>query len=170
LLAFQVGSGVSLNELAAQVRLDVKTVGRYLDILEKSFVIKRIGGFSRNLRKEITSKSKYYFLDNGVRNGVISQYNALSDRNDIGALFENFIVMERLKANFYKFRPVLTYFWRTYDGQEIDMVEEREGRLFGFEIKWSERKKQKSPKDWLKTYKNAEYTIINQNNYQDFIL
>jgi len=170
LIAFQVGSEVSLNELATQVKLDIKTVDRYLDILEKSFVIKRIGGFSRNLRKEITSKSKYYFLDNGVRNGIVSQFNTLSDRNDVGALFENFIVMERLKANFYKNRPASVYFWRTYDGQEIDLVEEREGKLFGFEIKWSERKKQKLPKDWLKTYKNAEYTIINQKNYLDFIL
>jgi len=170
LVAFQVGSEVSINELAVQVKLDVKTVGRYLDILEKSFVLKRIGGFSRNLRKEITSKCKYYFWDNGIRNGVISQYNLLSDRNDIGALFENFIVMERLKANSYKFRPSFTYFWRTYDGQEIDLVEERDGKLFGYEIKWSERKKRKSPKDWLGNYKNAEYTIINKDNYLDFIL
>lgn len=170
LIAFQVGNEVSLHELATQVKLDVKTVDRYLDILEKAFVIKRIGGFSRNLRKEISSKCKYYFLDNGVRNAVISQFNFLSDRNDIGALFENFIVSERMKRNSYKsiFSPI--YFWRTYDGQEVDLVEEHSGKLFGFEVKWSENAKIKIPKDWKKTYPNAEYSFINKENYLDFIL
>lgn len=170
LIAFQIGSEVSLHELATQVKLDVKTVDRYLDILEKAFVIKRIGGFSRNLRKEISSKCKYYFLDNGVRNAVISQFNFLSDRNDIGALFENFIASERIKNNSYKsiFSPI--YFWRTYDGQEVDLVEEYSGKLFGFEIKWSENAKIKIPKDWKKAYPNAEYSFINKENYLDFIL
>ena len=170
LIAFQAGNQVSLNELAAQVRLDVKTVDRYLDILEKAFVIKRLGGFSRNLRKEISKQGKYYFLDNGVRNAVISQFNVLADRNDVGALFENFIIMERLKSNFYNNRFGAIYFWRTYDGQEIDLVEERQGKLFGFEFKWSEKAKQKLPKDWAETYKNAEYAIVNGKNYLDFIL
>lgn len=170
LIAFQVGSQVSLNELATQVRLDVKTVDRYLDILEKAFVIKRVSGFSRNLRKEISKQGKYYFLDNGARNAVISQFNALADRDDAGALFENFIMMERLKANFYKNRFGSTYFWRTYDGQEIDLVEERQGKLLGFEFKWSEKAKQKLPKDWMGTYKNAEYAVVNRKNYLDFIL
>jgi len=169
LLAFQVGNEVSLSELASQVRLDVKTVDRYLDILEKAFVLKRIGGFSRNLRKEVSRKAKYYFLDNGVRNAVISQFNSLSKRNDIGPLFENFVVMERLKDNSYKARPGTSYFWRTYDGQEIDLIEERGGKLYGFEIKWSPRAKIKPPKDWLGSYKNAQYKIINRENYLDFI-
>lgn len=169
LIAFQTGNEVSLNELAIQVKLDVKTVNRYLDILEKAFVIKKINGFSRNLRKEITAKSKYYFLDNGIRNGIISQFNKLSDRNDVGALFENFTIMERLKFLEYDNMPVSTYFWRTYDGQEIDLVEEREGKLFGFEFKWSENKMPKAPNDWIKNYNNAEYKIINRENYLDFI-
>jgi len=168
LIAFQVGNQVSLSELATQVGLDVKTVGRYLDLLEKSFVIKRLGCFSRNLRKEVVSKGKYYFLDNGIRNAIISQFNNLADRNDVGALFENFIFTERLKCRDYKNIIGSTYFWRTYDGQEIDLIEEREGKLFGFEIKWG-NKKIKKPKDWLATYENAEYKIINQDNYLDFI-
>ena len=125
LIAFQVGSEVSLNELATQVKLDVKTVGRYLDILEKAFVIVRLGGFSRNLRNEVTSKAKYYFLDNGIRNAIIGQYNLLDTRNDIGALWENFIVAERLKKRSYAGIYGNIYFWRTYDGQEVDYVEER---------------------------------------------
>jgi predicted AAA+ superfamily ATPase len=169
LIAFQVGSEVSLSELATQVRLDVKTVGRYLDILEKAFVLKRIGGFNRNLRKEVSGKAKYYFYDNGIRNAVISQFNNLSDRDDVGALFENFVVMERLKDNSYKARSGDSYFWRTYDGQEIDLVEERNGKLYGFEIKWSSKAKIKEPKDWLRSYKNAQYKVINKENYLDFI-
>lgn len=169
LIAFQVGSQVSLNELAIQLKIDVKTVGRYLDIFEKAFVIKRIGGFSRNLRKEIVSKAKYYFLDNGVRNAVISQFNPLDSRNDIGALWENFVVAERIKKCAYKDIYGSLYFWRTYDGQELDLVEEREGRLFGYEMKWA-REKVKPPKDWVKSYKQAEYAVINKGNYLDFIL
>lgn len=169
LLAFQVGSQVSLNELASQIKLDVKTVGRYLDIFEKAFIIKRIGGFSRNLRKEIVTKAKYYFLDNGIRNAIISQFNPLDSRNDIGMLWENFVVNERIKKCAYQNISGTTYFWRTYDGQEIDIVEEREGKLFGYEIKWAEQPKAKIPKDWLKTYKNAEFTVIARDNYLKFI-
>jgi len=170
LLAFQIGSEVSLTELAVQVRLDVKTIARYLDILEKGFVIKRIGAFSRNLRKEIVSKAKYYFYDVGVRNAVISQFNKLEDRNDVGGLFENFVVMERLKVNAYRQRTCETYFWRTYDGQEIDMVEERDGRLYGYEIKWSKIAKLKIPQIWKATYPKAKLSLIDRNNYLTFIL
>jgi len=113
-IAFQVGSEVSLNELATQVKLDVKTVGRYLDILEKAFVIVRVGGFSRNLRGEVTSKAKYYFLDNGVRNAVIGHYNLLDSRNDIGILWENFVVAERLKKRSYTGIYGTFHFWRTW--------------------------------------------------------
>ncbi|MBI4652708.1 ATP-binding protein [Candidatus Kuenenbacteria bacterium] len=169
LLAFQVGSQVSLNELANKLKIDIKTVDRYLDLLEKSFVIKRISGFSRNLRKEVVSKAKYYFFDNGVRNAVISQFNKTENRNDVGALFENFIITERIKKCFYEDKFNVFYFWRTYDGQEIDLIEERKGKLFGFEIKWNFSKKILCPKDW-KTYKNAEFKIINQDNYLNFIL
>ena len=169
LIAFQVGKEVSLNELAVQVKLDVKTIDRYLDILEKTFVVKRVYSFSRNLRKEITNKCKYYFYDNGIRNAVVSQFNNLTDRNDIGALWENFIVMERIKKQAYQPIYSSNYFWRTYDQKEIDWVEEREGKLFGYEIKWG-NKKRKEPKLWKETYSNAEFEIINQDNYLDFII
>jgi len=170
LIAFQVGSQVSLSELASQVKLDVKTVDRYLDILKKSFVIKRLGGFSRNLRQEVISKAKYYFLDNGVRNALISQFNKLNDRNDTGALFENFMFAEKLKANAYKNKGVAIYFWRTYAGQEIDLIEEGQGNLSGYEFKWSAKIKTKSPKDWFKNYPQAKYKIVHQENYLDFVL
>ncbi len=168
LIAFQIGNQVSLNELALQLKIDVKTVGRYLDIFEKAFVIRRIGGFSRNLRKEVVSKAKYYFLDNGIRNAIVFQFNPLDSRNDIGALWENFIVAERIKKCAYQDIYGSFYFWRTYDGQELDLVEEREGKLIGYEIKWS-REKWKTPKDWFNTYKEADYAVINNGNYLDFI-
>lgn len=168
LIAFQVGSEVSLNELAAQVKLDVKTVGRYLDILEKCFVLFRVGGFSRNLRTEVISKAKYYFLDNGVRNAVIGQYNLLDSRNDVGALWENFMVAERLKKRSYAGIYGTFHFWRTYDGQEIDYVEERDGGLFGFEFKWSLKKRSKPPKKWLESYPGATFELVTPDNYLDF--
>jgi predicted AAA+ superfamily ATPase len=169
LLAFQVGNLVSMNELAGQLSVNIKTVARYLDLLEKSFVIKPVGGFSRNLRKEITKKMKYYFFDNGIRNAVIMQFNGLEDRNDTGQLWENFICSERLKKLAYEGVYGYSYFWRTYDGKEIDLVEEWDGRLFGYEIKWTKAGKY-PPKGWLETYENAEYQVINRNNYLDFIL
>ena len=169
LIAFQIGGQVSLNELATQLRIDVKTVGRYLDILEKAFVIRRISGFSRNLRKEIVSKAKYYFWDNGIRNAVISQFNSLENRNDAGILWENFMVTERIKKCTYQEIRGTFYFWRTYDGQELDLVEEREGRLYGYEFKWSEKKKTKAPGNWIEAYGNAGFEIINSKNYLDFV-
>lgn len=169
LIAFQVGSEVSLNELATQVKLDVKTVGRYLDILEKAFVIIRVGGFSRNMRNEVTIKAKYYFLDNGVRNAVIGQYNLLDSRNDIGALWENFVVAERLKKRSYTGIYGTIHFWRTYDGKEIDYVEERDGGLFGFECKWSPKKQDKAPKKWMESYPGATFSLVTPDNYLDFV-
>lgn len=169
LVAFQVGSEVSLSELATQVRLDVKTVGRYLDILEKAFVIVRVGGFSRNLRTEIVSKAKYYFLDNGIRNAVIGQYNPLDSRNDIGALWENFIVSERMKKRAYAGIHGTFHFWRTYGGQEVDYVEERDGGLFGYECKWSSNKRIKAPSAWADAYPDATFETITPINYLSFV-
>jgi len=171
LTAFQIGNDVSLNELATQIKLDIKTVGRYLDILEKAFVLKRVDGFSRNLRKEIAKKSKYYFLDNGIRNGIISQFNALENRNDVGQLFENFMVMEKLKFNEYNSVFTSSYFWRTYDQKEIDYIEERAGKLFAYEFKWNGEadRASRSQKDFLNAYPNAEFKTINKENYLDFI-
>ncbi|MDJ0762603.1 MAG: AAA family ATPase [Myxococcota bacterium] len=169
LLAFQVGNEVSLSELAGNIGVDVKTVGRFLDLLEKSFVIRPLHGFSRNLRKEVVSKNKYYFLDTGIRNAVISQFNPLEDRNDTGALFENFLLMERIKKLAFEDFYGNIYFWRTYDGQEIDYIEEVDGSLSAHEFKWSTAKRVKIPKDWQNHYPDAHFTQVNRNNYLDFV-
>jgi predicted AAA+ superfamily ATPase len=165
-LAFQVGNLVSLNELSQQVGLDVKTVDRYLDLLEKGFVIKRLGGFSRNLRNEITNKSKYYFLDNGIRNALISQFNYMDKRDDIGALFENFLIMDRMKNNNLIGNY---YFWRNYEGKEIDLIEEKEGTLFTYEFKWN-KPRAGAPKNFKDNYKDSKFEVINKDNYLDFLL
>ncbi len=169
LIAFQIGHEVSLQEIGNALNVGKNTVERYLDLLEKSFVLINVRGFSRNLRKEITKMSRYYFYDNGIRNAVIENFNPIENRNDIGALWENYLVMERLKKQAY--RPIYSnnYFWRTYDQKEIDWVEERDGKLFGYEMKWGDKKK-KEPKLWKKTYNNAEFKIINQENYLDFVM
>lgn len=168
LLAFQVGNEVSLSELGQGLGIDYKTVARYLDLFEKSFVLFNLRGFSRNLRKEITKKSKYYFYDNGVRNAIISNYNQLDLRDDVGKLWENFLVIERLKKQEYKQIHANNYFWRTWEQKEIDWVEEREGKLFGYEFKLAEKKKT-APKDWLETYPQASYQVISQENYLKFV-
>ena len=170
LLAFQVGSEVSLNELGTTLSIDVKTARYYLDLLEKAFVIFRLGGFSRNLRKEVTQKAKYYFYDNGLRNAVIAQFNRLDQRDDVGPLWENFMVMERRKFLAYLPEYANLYFWRTYDQQEIDLVEERGSGLVGYEFKWSPKKPVSPPRDWLKTYSNAGFSVISPDNYQELIL
>lgn len=169
-LAFQVGKEVSLQELASAVGLNLRTVEKYLDLLEKTFVIKRVYGFSRNLRKEISKMSRFYFYDNGVRNAVIQNFNSLDLRDDIGILWENYLFMERLKRNEYKNVSANIYFWRTYDQKEIDLIEEREGKLFGYEFKFSDKKKIVAPVGWLETYSNAEFAVVNKKNYLDFIL
>lgn len=169
LLAFQVGQEVSYNELANHLRIDIKTVIRYLDLLVKTFVIMPLYGFSRNLRSEITKKNKYYFLDNGIRNGVISQFNELKVRNDTGQLFENFVCMERLKKKAYENIYGNTYFWRTYEQQEIDLIEEIDAKLCGYEIKWSGTKKVKAPKQWKIHYPESLFSVITPDNYLGFV-
>lgn len=172
LIAFQVGSEVSLTELGSNLGIDKKTVARYLWLFEQSFVLYNLRGYSRNLRKEISKKSKYYFYDNGIRNAVINNFNNLSTRNDVGALWENFLVIERLKKQEYAHigSKYNNYFWRTWDKKEIDWVEMRSGKLFGYEFKWGGGKPSKSKNMWLKTYKDeAEFEIINKENYLDFI-
>jgi predicted AAA+ superfamily ATPase len=170
LLAFQVGSEVSLSEVGAKIGVDYKTVQRYLDLLEKAFVVVRLGGFSRNLRNEVTNKAKYYFLDNGIRNSLIAQFNGISQRNDIGQLWENFIFIERLKHRTYQSIYANMYFWRTYQQQEIDLVEDRDGKLHGYEMKWSVSKTPKAPQQWVETYSNSSYEIVTPDTYQNFIL
>ncbi len=168
LLAFQIGKEVSHTELGNKLDLNKKTVSRYLDLLEKSFVIKNIRGFSRNLRKEVTKTSRYYFWDNGIRNAVINNFNSLKLRDDKGMLWENYLVTERLKKQAYSSILANNYFWRTYDQKEIDWVEEREGKLWGYEIKWG-REKASAPRDWLETYENANWRVVNKENFLDFI-
>ncbi|MBU0571884.1 MAG: ATP-binding protein [Candidatus Omnitrophica bacterium] len=170
LIAFQVGNLVSLNELANQLHIDIKTVSRYLDLLEKTFVITRLGGFSRNPRNEITNKSKYYFVDNGIRNAVISQFNPVDSRNDLGALWENFIIIERLKNRSYSNIYGSSYFWRNYNQKEIDLIEDRGGSLFARECKWSKTKRDSAPKDWKQKYPAADFMTITPDNYLDFIV
>jgi len=167
-VAFQIGQEVSLQEVANAVDLNVRTVEKYLDLLEKVFVIKRMYGFSRNLRKEITKTTRFYFYDNGVRNAIIRNFNDLETRDDVGQLWENYVFMERIKKQEYQHIFTNNYFWRTYSQSEIDLVEEREGKLFGYEIKWG-GKEPKAPAKWLETYKNAEYKVINRDNYLEFI-
>lgn len=169
LIAFQIGNEVSLSELAGQLGVDSKTIARYLDLLEKSFVLYNLRGFSRNLRKEVTKKSKYYFYDNGVRNAIISNFNDLNLRNDVGVLWENFLVIERLKKDAYHKIFANRYFWRTWDQKEVDFIEEREGKLFGYEFKWKEKLRIKN-KAWLEVYPGSSLEIITPENYLDFII
>lgn len=168
LLAFQVGNEVSLAELAQNLPIDPKTVARYLDLLEKSFVLINLRGLSRNLRKEVSNKSKYYFYDNGIRNAVISNFNPLNLRDDVGKLWENFLVVERIKKQAYRSIFAGNYFWRTWDQKEIDFVEEREGKLFGYEFKYSPSKS-KIQKDFLSAYPGSGVEVITSENYLDFI-
>ena len=168
LLAFQIGNDISYSELADNLNANKKTVMRYLELLEKSFVLFSLHGFSRNLRKEFTKTPRYFFWDNGVRNAVISNYNGLNIRDDVGKLWENYCISERIKKLNYKNIHCNKYFWRTYDQKEIDLVEERNGRLWGFECKWKE-KSVKPPKDFINTYKNSRFMIINKDNYFDII-
>jgi hypothetical protein len=168
LLAFQIGSEVSLSELGKQLGIDGKTVARYLDLFEKSFVIINICGFSRNLRKEITKKSKYYFFDNGIRNAIIANFNPLEIRDDIGKLWENFLVVERIKKQSYHQIYANNYFWRTWNQKEIDWVEERDGKLFGYEFKWKS-KPLKAARAWSENYPDASLEIIDKENYLEFV-
>ncbi len=169
MLAFQIGSEVSFNEIATKVGLDVKTVSKYLDILEKSFVLKSLGGYSGNLRDEVTQKRKYYFYDTGIRNALVANFNPIELRNDVGALWENFLVMERFKRNAYQEVVSNYYFWRTYQSGEIDFIEEREGKLFAYEFKWG-KKPAKFPKKFTSTYTDSETFLVNQVNCLEFIL
>jgi len=169
MIAFQIGKEVSLTEIGSSLGISKNTVARYMDLLEKCFVIFRVGGFSRNLRKEVAKSSRYYFFDVGIRNALIKNFNLLNLRNDTGMLWENYIIVERLKKQAYDRMLVNNYFWRTYDQKEIDWVEERDGGLFGYEIKYGKKQK-KIPKEWIETYSGAEFSVVDQENYMKFIV
>lgn len=168
LLAFQIGHEVNLNELSNKLNTSIHTVQRYLYFLEQSFIIVRLGALSRNLRNEIGKSRKYYFLDLGIRNAVINNFNPLAIRNDVGQLWENFCVLERMKKNEYTQRHVNMYFWRTYEQKEIDYIEEIDGKFYVFEFKWNEPAG-KSPKVFLEAYPGSEYKVITKENFREFI-
>jgi predicted AAA+ superfamily ATPase len=168
LLAFQIGNEVSFTEIGRQLAMSKNTVERYLDLLEKVFVIFRLPGFSRNLRKEITKNSRYYFVDVGIRNAIVGMFNPLNLRDDTGRIWENYIISEIQKQREYQRLSSGFYFWRTYDKKEIDLVEEYEGELSGYEIKWK-RRHAKAPKDWRDNYPKAGFEVIHRDNYMNYI-
>ena len=169
LIAYQVGSEVSIDELARSLGISKNTVDRYLDLLSKVFIIYKVSGYSNNLRKEVTKSSKWYFYDNGIRNAIINDFRLLVLRNDQGILWENYGFSERIKKMSYQQEQVQHYFWRTYDQQEIDLIEAKDGQANAFDFKWGNQKK-KIPGFFAKNYPNAQFSIINKENYLDFIL
>lgn len=170
LLAFQVGREVSLEELGRQLAMSKNTVEKYLELLSKVFVIYKIGGYSKNLRKEVSKSSRWYFYDNGIRNAIIQNFNRLDMRTDVGELWENYLASERLKYQSYHQMNCNNYFWRTYDQQELDWVEEDAGKLRGYEFKYKLHKKIKPPAAWAKAYPDAQFEVIHQDNYLEWIV
>ena len=168
-LALQIGSEVNFNELSSLLRVDKNTVNTYINLLEKTFIIFRLNPLSRNLRNEINTSRKIYFYDNGIRNSLISNFSPLEFREDKGALFENFLISERIKALHYNKEYSNIYFWRTTQQQEIDYVEDRNGKLFAFEFKFSAGKTPKLPITFSKNYPETEFKVINKENFQEFL-
>ena len=169
LLAHQIGREVAVSELATSLGLSQRTVESYLDILEKMFVLVNVRGFSRNLRKEVTKTSRYYFCDIGLRNALIRNFTALSLRGDVGELFENWFVMERIKRADNAREPTGFYFWRTYDQKEIDLIEERNGKLRAFECKWSPNARFTPPAEWTANYPEAQFNIATRENWPSIL-
>ncbi|MFA5169279.1 MAG: ATP-binding protein [Candidatus Paceibacterota bacterium] len=168
-LALQMGNEVSYGELAEAIRVDKKTVINYIDILEKAFIIFQLKPFSRNLRNELKKLRKIYFFDNGIRNALVNNFNPISLRQDVGSLWENFMISERVKFNNNNNIDNNIYFWRTHDKKEIDYIEDRGGKLYAFEFKWK-KDKTKEPKTFLEAYQNSKFEVINSDNYQKFVL
>ncbi len=169
LIAFQIGKEVSLNELGGQLGMHKNTVEKYLDLLSKTFIIFSINAYSKNLRNEISKSKRWFFYDNGIRNIIIENMNDIALRNDVGELWENYIFSERIKYQHYRQMLVSNYFWRTYQQQEIDWIEEREGKLFAYEMKWNPDKKVKIPNQWKATYQNSDFEVITPKNYLHWI-
>ena len=168
-IALQIGSEVSFNELAQLLGIDTATVQRYIDLLEKSYILFHLRSFSRNIRNELKKSRKIYFYDNGIRNALISNYNSLAIRNDTGALWENYLISERFKRNNYSLNYANFYFWRTTQQQEIDYIEERDGLLHCYEFKWNSAKKATLTKTFSSNYPNSVFTLVHPDNYTDFI-
>lgn len=168
LLALQVGNQISLSELANNLGVNKATVEKYIDLLEQSYVIFRLNSFSRNLRKELSKSFKVYFYDLGIRNSIIQNFTLPQSRSDVGALWENFCISERMKSNHYQGRKINYYFWRTYNKKKIDLVEEREGVITGYEFKYSPTAKFKPPNDFITSYQ-AEVHNIHTKNFYKFV-
>ena len=168
-LALQIGNEISYTEIGQTIGADNKTIDRYVELLEKCFVVFQLGGFSRNLRNEIKKGKKIYFYDNGIRNAIIKNFSPLSLRQDIGALWENFLVSERKKTNHYANHYVNSYFWRTHQQQEIDMIEETGGKLYAWEFKWNEKAKVKIPASFIEAYPGSITGTVNRQNYMEFL-
>ena len=168
LVAFQLGSEVSYEELGRQLGMSKTTVEKYLDLLEKVFVVYRLGAYSRNLRKEVSKAGKWYFYDNGIRNAIIGMFAPLAVRQDVGALWENYVIGERRKMNFNEGLHKEFYFWRTYDNQEIDLIEENEAGVSALEFKWGD-KMPSAPKAFREAYPTATFNVVNRENYLEFV-
>jgi predicted AAA+ superfamily ATPase len=169
-LAHQIGSQVSFNELAEICSMDPKTVEKYVNLLEQAFVIFRLPSFSRNLRNELKSSRKIYFYDNGIRNAIINNFNPIALRSDVGFLWENFLVSERLKFNSYHLLNKNSFFWRTVNQQEIDLIEEYGGQLHAYEFKWNTKKTVRLTKTFENAYPNSTFNVITPGNLHDFLL
>ena len=169
-LALQIGNEVSYNELASLLQVDKKTISNYLDLLEKAFIVFRLQSYSGNLRNEITANRKIYFYDTGIRNALAANFNPLKIRQDTGALWENFLISERMKYLHYNGIWANCFFWRTTDQQEIDYIEEREGKLFAYEFKWKTVKEPRFPKTFLAAYADSSTSIVSQKNFLEFVL
>lgn len=168
-LALQTGNEVSYNEMAVLVGVNKQTVANYVELLEKAFIVFRISPYSGNLRKAINKMRKIYFFDLGIRNAIINNQNPLNLRDDAGRLWENFVISEKYKSQLGLGFKTNYHFWRTYDQQEVDLVESKGGKLFGWEIKWNDKNK-KPPKAWVENYKNSTYQVINKENYLKFLV
>ncbi len=169
IIAFRVGSEISMEGIGRELQISKNTVDRYLDLLSKVFILHKVTGFSRNLDNEITKKAKWYFYDNGIRNAIISSFNPLNLRDDIGKLWENYFISERIKYQSYRRLQISNYFWRHKSKQEIDWVEESGTGINAYEIKWNQNTKVTAPTIWGRAYPDSLFTVINRNNYLDFI-
>jgi len=168
LVALQIGSEVSYEELGRRLNMSKNTVEKYLDLLSKTFILYRLGGFNRHLRKEVTKAGKWYFYDVGIRNALINTFTSLSTRQDVGALWENYLISERIKKNLNESSDKNFYFWRTYDGQEVDLIETAGDKIAAFEFKWGD-KQPKAPAAFSQNYPQATFQVVNRSNYLEFI-
>lgn len=169
-LAYQIGSEVSFNELAQLCDLDAKTIANYVTILEQAYIIFRLGSFSRNLRNELKSSRKIFFYDNGIRNAIIGNFSQVENRDDVGALFENYVIAECVKRKEYTGDYANSWFWRNTNRQEIDYIEEKDGQLNAFELKWNPKRKCSAPLSFRNAYPNASFTVIHHDNIEELLL